>query len=70
MTTPSERGIRVHEGIRRLGLVRDVEDGEHKDFAMSKERLTDWTRQAGLDVEAAYTFELGLNVLVTARARS
>jgi SAM-dependent methyltransferase len=66
LTTPSERGIYLHEVFRRLGLVRDVEEGEHKDFSMSKERLAEWVRQAGFEVETAYSFELGLNLLITA----
>ena len=64
LTTPSERGIHVHEVIRRLALVRDVQEGEHKDFTMSKERLAGWMRQAGFAVETAYSFELGLNLVV------
>ncbi len=67
VTTPSERGIRVHEVMRRLGLVRDVEEGEHKDFSMSKERLKAWVRHAGFAVEGVYSFELGCNLLLSAR---
>ena len=66
LTTPSERGIRVHEVMRRLALVRDVEEGEHKDFSMSKERLKGWVRQAGFKIETAYSFEFGLNLLLVA----
>jgi SAM-dependent methyltransferase len=64
LTTPSERGIHVHEVMRRLRLVRDVDEGEHQDFAMSKARLSDWVRQAGFTLETAYSFELGLNLVV------
>jgi ubiquinone/menaquinone biosynthesis C-methylase UbiE len=63
VTTPSQRGIHVHEVMRRLGLVRDVEAGEHQDFAMSTARLAEWMRRAGFTLETAYRFELGLNLV-------
>ena len=62
-TTPSRLGIYVHEIIRRLGLVRDVKEDEHRDFAMSSKLLARWLTEAGLLVETSYSFELGLNVL-------
>jgi SAM-dependent methyltransferase len=63
-TTPSERGIHVHEAMRRLGLVRGVQEGEHKDFAMSKARLAAWFQRARLVVEAVDSFECGLNLVI------
>jgi SAM-dependent methyltransferase len=64
LTTPSRLGIHVHEIIRRLRLIRDVEEGEHKDFAMSPAVLSGWTRSAGFAVVKAHFFELGMNVLL------
>lgn len=62
-TTPSALGILVHELMRRVGLIRDVKEDEHRDFGMSPERLRAWLARAGFEVEAAYLFELGLNVI-------
>jgi SAM-dependent methyltransferase len=67
ITTPTRLGIQVHELIRMAGLVRDVEEGEHHDFFMSKDKLSNWARQAGFIVEKAYAFELGMNLLLVAR---
>jgi SAM-dependent methyltransferase len=67
VTTPSQRGIHVHDAMRRLGLVRDVEEDEHQDFSMSTKVLEDWLKTAGFEVEAAYAFELGMNLLAIGR---
>lgn len=64
MTTPSRMGILVHELMRRLGLIRDVKEDEHRDFLMSPDRLARWFADAGFSVTAADYFELGLNVIV------
>jgi len=69
VTTPSQLGIHVHEGMRRLGLVRDVEEDEHQDFSMSTRVLADWLQTAGFDVETSYAFELGMNLLAVGRKR-
>jgi SAM-dependent methyltransferase len=66
VTTPSALGIRVHDVLRRLRLIRDVEEGEHQDFDMTKERLESWARGVGLEVRTAYAFECRLNLLVVA----
>ena len=63
VTTPSRLGILVHELMRRLGLVRDVKEYEHRDFLMTPDRLASWLKEAGFQVEAAYAFELGINVI-------
>ncbi|MBI2363091.1 MAG: methyltransferase domain-containing protein [Elusimicrobia bacterium] len=67
VTTPSQRGIRLHELLVSTGLVKDVEPDEHRDFGMSAELLSSWAQEAGLAVEVCRTFELGLNVLLVAR---
>ena len=67
ITTPTRLGIHVHDMLRKVRLVQDVEEGEHQDFFMSKEKLSEWARQAGFAVETADTFELGLNLLLVAR---
>ncbi len=66
VTTPSRLGIRIHDVIRRLGLVRDVEEGEHKDFGMSLGVLRGWIERAGFKVAKAYSFEFGINLIVVA----
>lgn len=63
MTTPSRMGILVHELMRRVGLIRDVKEDEHRDFLMSPERLARWMREAGFRVTESGYFELGLNVI-------
>ncbi len=63
VTTPSRLGILVHELMRRLCLVRDVREDEHRDFWMTPDRLANWLSQAGFQVQASYRFELGVNVL-------
>jgi len=67
LTTPTRSGIRVHEMMRKLRLVRDVEEGEHQDFAMSGPKLSEWVRRAGMEVETARGFEFGMNLLLVAR---
>lgn len=67
VTTPSRRGIRLHEWLVHTGLVKDVEVDEHRDFGMSAELLDSWAKEAGLVVEECRTFELGLNVILVAR---
>lgn len=67
VSTPSRSGIFVHEMLRSLGLVRDVEEGEHVDFCMSKDKLVEWAESLGFSVETAQTFEGGLNILVVAQ---
>lgn len=62
-TTPSRLGILVHELMRRVGLLRDVHEDEHRDFAMSPEVLSSWLSQFGFLIEASHRFELGLNVI-------
>lgn len=63
VTTPSRLGIWVHEGLRRLRLIQDVEEDEHKDFGMCLTVLTMWLTEAGFEIETAYSFELGMNLL-------
>lgn len=67
LTTPSRVGIYVHDLLIKTALVRDVEPGEHKDFAMSVRVLSEWTKDAGFVVEEAHLFECGMNVYVGAR---
>lgn len=67
LTTPSQLGIHVHELLRRLTLVQDVEEGEHQNFEMSIEHLRTWMRDAGFETETVYSFELGMNLLIVAR---
>ena len=66
VTTPSRAGIVVHEMLRMLRLVQDVEAEEHKDFRMTAGRLSVWVRESGFRVEVVRTFEAGLNVLLVA----
>jgi SAM-dependent methyltransferase len=67
LTTPTRFGIYVHDFMVWSKLVRDVEPGEHKDFAMSARVLAGWVKEAGFVVETAEIFECGLNVFVSAR---
>lgn len=67
VTTPSKLGIQVHEIMRVLRLVQDVEPGEHVDFSMSKAALCAWAEAAGFRVEIARRFEMGLNLLLVGR---
>lgn len=67
LTTPTRLGIYVHDILIKTALVRDVEPGEHKDFAMSARVLADWTKEAGFAVETAHSFECGMNVFLSAR---
>jgi ubiquinone/menaquinone biosynthesis C-methylase UbiE len=67
ITTPSKLGIKVHDIMRGLRLVQDVEEGEHVDFSMSKSALTSWAEEAGFRVEVSRQFEMGLNLLLVAR---
>lgn len=67
LTTPSRFGIYVHELLRLIGMVRDVKEGEHRDFNLWPRRLAGWARDAGFEVEVCETFELGLNVILVAR---
>lgn len=67
MTTPSKLGIKVHDILRVLRLVQDVEPGEHVDFSMSKAALISWAEAAGFRVEVARQFEMGLNLLLVGR---
>lgn len=66
VTTPSQVGIWTHENLRRLRLVQDVEEDEHKDFGMSAAKLAGWALEAGLIVKEAKRFELGMNILLVA----
>ena len=67
ITTPSRRGIRLHEWLVFARLVKDVERDEHRDFGMSAELLARWARESGFVVETCREFEFGLNVLLVAR---
>ena len=67
LTTHTRLGIYVHDLLIKTRLVRDVEPGEHKDFHMSTKVLSDWTREAGFQIETAHTFECGMNLFVSAR---
>ena len=67
LTTPTRLGIYVHDILIKTALVRDVEPGEHKDFAMSVQVLSEWTKDAGFTVEEAHTFECGMNVFLSAK---
>jgi ubiquinone/menaquinone biosynthesis C-methylase UbiE len=64
ITTPSKLGIKVHDVMRVLRLVQDVEEGEHVDFSMSRAALVSWAEGAGFRVEVARQFEMGLNLLL------
>lgn len=66
LTTPTRLGIYVHDLLIKTRLVRDVEPGEHKDFAMSRKVLARWVEEAGFSVETAETFECGMNLFLTA----
>jgi len=70
VTTPSQAGMMVHEALRRMRLVQDVEKDEHKDFAMSAEKLANWATKAGFQVQEAKTFEIGLNILMVAQKQN
>jgi SAM-dependent methyltransferase len=63
ITTPSRLGILVHELMRRVGLIRDVKEGEHRDFLMSPERLSGWVSAAGFRVTRSAYLAPGLNIL-------
>lgn len=67
LTTPSRLGIYAHEGLRLMGLIRDVKEGEHRDFRLWPRRLAGWARDAGFEVEHCHLFEFGLNVILVAR---
>jgi len=67
ITTPSKLGIKVHDIMRGLRLVQDVEEGEHVDFSMSKRALASWAEAAGFRVEVSRQFEMGLNLLLVGR---
>lgn len=67
ITTPSKLGIKVHDVLRVLRLVQDVEEGEHVDFSMSKAAMISWAEAAGFGVEVARSFEMGLNLLLVGR---
>lgn len=67
ITTPSKLGIKIHDIMRGLRLVRDVEEGEHVDFSMSGSALTSWAEGAGFRVEVSRQFEMGLNLLLVGR---
>lgn len=66
VTTPTKLGIKVHDGLVRTRLVRDVEPDEHKDFDVSPQALAQWAREAGLIVEDSHSFELGMNAFLLA----
>ena len=67
ITTPSKLGIKIHDIMRGLRLVQDVEEGEHVDFSMSKRALASWAEAAGFRVEVSRQFEMGLNLLLVGR---
>lgn len=67
VTTPSHWGIVIHDKMLKLGLVKDVEPDEHRDFGMNPALLAGWAREAGLEVEHCGSFEMGINVLLVAR---
>ena len=61
VTTPTQIGIHAREVLR---FIRDLEEGEHKDFAMSKTLLSGWAKKAGFKIETIYTFEMGMNPIM------
>jgi 2-polyprenyl-3-methyl-5-hydroxy-6-metoxy-1,4-benzoquinol methylase len=67
VTTPSKLGIKLHDIMRGLRLVQDVEEGEHVDFSMFKRALASWAEAAGFRVEVSRQFEMGLNLLLVGR---
>jgi|LQYC01.1.fsa_nt_gi SAM-dependent methyltransferase len=67
VTTPSRWGILAHEALRFFRLVQDVAPGEHKDFNMTRKKISSWCRETGLYVEAVCSFECGLNIILVGR---
>jgi hypothetical protein len=64
VTTPSKLGIKVHDVLRVLRLIQDVDPGEHADLSMSKKELATWAETAGFGVEVVRQFKMGLNLLL------